>query len=274
MKRICCVLLLLALLLTGCAQTDVSIDDSAFLPGTTAMLDAILAEDYDSCRALVTAQVGDEELHEAVTQMNQLLDSVENYTLKPVGWDNSTHNGITQSAVRYEMDTEAGKFYVEAVLVENVEGLAGFHISPIQQTTVTGSLGNMKDAGVMQWLVLVLGLAEFAFVIWMAVDCLRQKFKGRIGWLLLILFVSSLISLSISGGKISLNFNFGIYLFSTALLRDSTGALLLRLYVPVGAIVYWFQRKKLHSKESGNQEPISESDGENLTENRETEENA
>ena len=107
----------------------------------------------------------------------------------------------------------------------------------------------------------------------MAVDCLRHKFKGRIGWLLVILLVSSLIRLSFSGGKLSLHFNFGVYLYSTALLRESTGAVLLRLYVPVGAIVYWFRRKKLHSSGKDNQTVIAKSAEEYPADNRETIEN-
>lgn len=272
MKRIICVFLLLALLLAGCGPREINIDDSAFLPGTTALLDALLAGDYDSCRNLVTVQVEDDTLRDAVNQMNQLLEGVESYTLKPVAWDQTTHNGVTQSAVRYEMETEAGRYYVEVVLVDNVDGLAGFHITPIQQTTVTGTIGNMEGAGVVQWLMLLLGLAEFAFVIWTAVDCLRHRPKGWIGWMLLILFISGLISLSFAGGKLSLRFNFGIYLYSTALLLDSAGAMLLRLYVPVGAIVYWFRRKKLQDKAGETREPIPETDGDNPVEIRETEE--
>ena len=266
MKRFLCILVMLALLLTGCSVKDVSIDDSAFLPGTTAMLDALLLGDYDSCRKLVTVQVEDEALHAGLEQMSQILTDVESYSLKAVGWQKNTNNGITQSVVRYEMQTNAGSFYVDTVLVEGMAGLAGFQITPIQQTTVTGTIGSMEGAGVLQWMVLLLGMVEFGFVLWMAVDCLRHKFKGRIGWLLLILLVSSLISLSFSGGNLSLHFNFGVYLYATALLRESTGAVLLRLHVPVGAIVYWFRRKKLHSLGDEKQPSMQESDGENSAE--------
>jgi hypothetical protein len=260
------VFLLLAVLLAGCMPKDISIDDSAFLPGTTAMLDALLTGDYDSCRGLVTKQVEDETLRTAVNQMHQLLADVESYSLKPAGWQKNTNNGITQSLMRYEMQTNAGSFCVDVVLVEGVDGLAGFQITPIQQVDATGTPGSMEGAGILQWLVLLLGFAEAAFVIWMAVDCLRHKFKGRIGWLLMILLISSLISLSFSGGKLSIHFNFGVYLYATALLRESTGAMLLRLHVPVGAIVYWFRRKKLHSLGDEKQPSLQESDGENSAE--------
>ena len=272
MKRFWSIFLLLTLLLGGCAPKDVAIDDSAFRPGTTSMLDALLTGDYDSCRRLVTEQVEDEDLRTAVAQMSQLLADVESYTLKVTGWQKNTNNGITQSVVRYEMQTNAGSFCVDTVLVDGMDGLAGFHITPIQKTMVTGTLGNMEGADALQWLVLLLGLAEFAFVAWMAVDCLRRKFKGRIGWLLMILLVSSLMNLSVSGGKLSLHFNFGVYLYSTALLRESTGAVLLRLYVPVGAIVYWFRRNKLRGGKE-DQTVTAESDSEDFVENRVTAEN-
>lgn len=263
MKRIFCILVLLALLLTGCNPREMNIDDSAFLPGTTAMLDGLLAEDFDSCRAVITTQVDDQSLRNAVAQMSQLLDGVKGYTLKAVGWNKNIHNGVAQSMVTYEMQTEAGRYLVQVVLVEGVDGLAGFHISPVEEITVTGAPGAMEGANLLQWLVLLLGIAEYGFVLWMAVDCLRHKFKGRIGWLLLILLISSIFTLTFSAGKLSFNFNFGIYLHLSGLLKDSVGAVMLKLYVPLGAIIYWFQRKKLHAPKA--EEQLSAADAEEIS---------
>lgn len=246
MKRMICALFLLALLLTGCGSGAVTIDDSAFLPDTTAMLDGLLAEDFDACREVITTQVDDQTLRSAVAQMSQLLGGVDSYTLKAVGWNKNIHNGISQSSVNYEMQTEAGRFLVQAVMVEGVDGLAGFQISPVEEVVVTGAPGAMEGAGAVQWLMLIFGVAEYGFVLWMAVDCLRHKFKGRIGWLLLILLFSSIFTLSIAGGKLTFDFKFGIYLHLSNLLKDSAGMMALKLYVPLGAILYWFQRKKLH----------------------------
>ena len=251
MKRILCIFVLLALLLTGCGPRDVTIDDSAFLPGTTAMLDAILAEDFAGCRAVMTEQVDDESLRGALDQMGQLLEGVESYTLKPVGWRKNVTNGISQSTVRYEMQTNLQTYYVDAVLVEGMDGLAGFHITPIQQNTVTGTPANMQGASLMQWLVLLIGVAEWAFVVWMAVDCLRRKPKRKIGWLLLILLVSGIFTLTVAAGKVSFNINAGIYLHLSGLLSDSAGSMMLKLYIPIGAIVYWFRRKKLNGPTVG-----------------------
>ena len=245
MKRIVCILILLALLMTGCGPRDLKIDDSAFLPSATAMLDALLEGDYDTCRAVMTSQVDDASLRTAVEQMSGLLAEVESYDLTPVGWNKKITNGTEMSSLRYEMSTEAGDFFVELVLVEGVDGLAGFHITPVQALAVTGNPGNMKGAGVLQWLVLLFGVAEYGFVIWMAVDCLRRKPKAKVGWLLLILLVSSIFTLTLTAGRLSFNFNVGIYLHLSSLLKDSAGAIQLKLYVPLGAIVYWFRRKKL-----------------------------
>ncbi len=269
MKRIVCILVLLALLLTGCGPRELNIDDSEFRPSATAMLDGLLEGDYAACRAVMTRQVDDASLRAAVEQMSGLLAEVESYSLTPVGWNKKVTNGTGMSSLRYEMQTEAGDYYVELVLVEGVDGLAGFHITPIEHTTVTGNPGTMKGADALQWLVLLFGVAEYGFVIWMAVDCLRRKPKAKVGWLLLILLISSIFTLTITSGRLSFNFNFGIYLHLSTLLKDSAGAIQLKLFVPLGAIVYWFRRKKLYSPveeqpaELGEDEEISSESQEN-----------
>ena len=204
-----------------------NIDDSKFLPSAAAMLDGLLEGDFDACRAVMTTQVDDASLAAAVEQMSGLLAEVDSYSLTPVGWNKKITNGTEMSMLRYEMHTEAGDYYVELVMVEGVDGLAGFHITPIEETAVTGTPGAMEGAGLLQWLVLIFGVVEYGFIIWMAVDCLRNKRKGRVGWVLLILLISSIFTVTISAGKLSFNFNVGIYLYLSALLKDSTGAVML-----------------------------------------------
>lgn len=274
MKRIVCILVLLALLLTGCGPNALNIDDSEFRPSATAMIDGLLEGNYEVCRAVMTSQVDDTSLRAAVEQMSGLLSKVESYSLTPVGWNKKITNGTEMSALRYEMSTEAGDFYVELVLVEGVDGLAGFHITPIETVTITGAPGAMKGADALQWLVLLFGFAEYGFVLWMAVDCLRRKPKARVGWLLLILLVSSIFTLTLSAGRLSFNFNFGIYLHLSGLLRDSVGAIQLKLYVPLGAIVYWFRRKKLGSPVAAETAPMMEVQEEKSPEIQENPENA
>lgn len=259
MKRIRCVLLLITLLLTGCALPEINIDDSAFRPQTTAMLDGVIANDFDACRDLVADQVDDESLRSALEQMNGMLAQVESYTLKPVSWNKNVRNGIDQTTLRYEMYTQAGDFYVDVALVEDVEGLASFYVTPLQRVTVTGTPGAMKGASLMQWLILLLGAAEIGFILWMAVNCFRHEGKGKVGWLLLILLVGAVVNLTVIAGRISFRFNVGIHLQLSALLRDSNGAMQLSLYVPVGAIVYWFRRKKLQAvPPAENPDPVPE----------------
>ena len=82
----------------------------------------------------------------------------------------------------------------------------------------------------------------------MAIDCLRHSFKGKVGWLLLILLISGLITLTFGQGKLYFNINGGIYPYLSALLKDSVGTTVLRIYVPIGALIYFFRRGKLHSR--------------------------
>lgn len=265
MKKLVCALLLLALLLSGCSRDAFEVDDSEFRSQTMAMLDALITDDYDACRALVSQNVTDAELREGYSQLRRELSGVESYTLRAVYWNKNVRNDVTQSSLQYEMTTNAGMFSVEVISLSTTEGLAGFRIAPVEQITSTGTLGSMEGAGILQWMFLLLGLAEIGFVLWMAVDCLRSKCKGRVGWLLLILLIGGVVNLTFSDGGFSIRSNAGLMLHLTALLRQSNGTAVLSLYVPIGALVYLLQRKKLAQKETkpGAEETvISESEAE------------
>ena len=62
MKKVLAVLLVLALLLTGCSGVSEAIDDASIRPLAQALLDSFVADDLAGCRALLDENVSDEQL--------------------------------------------------------------------------------------------------------------------------------------------------------------------------------------------------------------------
>lgn len=152
-------------------------------------------------------------------------------------------------------------YILQIVLSSDTDGIAGFHFDVYAQTVTTGTLLTMQGADGAQWVFLLIGLAEIGLIIGSVVDCARTKIKRKALWIVLILLGSVIWTLSAVQGKVSFNFNIGLLLSHTALIRYSTGGFMLRLYLPVGMVAYWIMRRKLRA-ETAVINPAMESDGE------------
>lgn len=254
----------LVLSLAGCAELEVE-DDPAIRAATEVFLDALVADDADAAYAAVYSGIDRTEFDTAFAQMYAFVDGVTDYTLEPIHYSYSNSNGVATIQLTYSMTAEAGSYIVTAAKTEGYEGLMGVHIAPEEQTTLhySGTLGHMAGANAFQWGVLVLGVLTWAFVIWMVVDCSRQKIRKKALWLVLIILGATILTLTVSGGSVNLRFNFGLYLQLSSLIRYGDGSAELALVVPLGAIIYCAMRKRLLQAEQQvpqpeRTEPVSE----------------
>ena len=249
MKKRLFIVLLMAWMLTVFAGCNFEIDDSEFRADTQQMLDAVLVNDMDTCRALISRDVDDAALAAGVAQMQTVLEDVAEYTLQPISFNKKATNGITQTTIRYRMSAGEMIFLVDAVRVSNADQLAGFHVVRYEEPVYTGTVGHMDGADAAQWILLLVAAAETAFVIWMLIDCFRHTIGNKALWIALILIGNALITLTTGNGQFNLNYAVGTVWNHTALIRYSTGSDVLRLFLPVGAIVYTVMRKKLIQSE-------------------------
>lgn len=242
-------IILALLLLAGCA--DASQYEPQYEPQVrqqvTAMLDGLLAADHDACSALLAEEHPGGDMRATLQSMTDFLSGISSYELEMTNWNQRVINGVSEISVRYTMTAGERKVNVDAAVVSNVEGLTAFYLSPAEDAaavTVTGTLNSFRSSNALQKVLLAVGLAELLFVLLTAIDCLRRKFRRKWLWLCLIVLGSGLISLTITPNRTHLQFNVGLFLQYTSLLRYSTGDMLLRLYVPVGAILYWFEGRQ------------------------------
>jgi len=215
-------------------------------------LDYVLANNYDAAYDMVKG-AGDAESFQVYWDgIRELAEGASSYELEQIGWNVTVKNGVKTSTTAYQVYFDNDKIVLfRVVTADNVEGIAGLHVSDATEFV------NRTDTVVPAFnvAVIVVSILEIAFVIWMFIDCLRRKVKVKVLWAILIFFG---ISVTLSLGDYSgIKFSFGIMLQTGSVAADpALLSVVTKIVVPVGAIVYFFLRKKLTVK------PVQSVDGE------------
>ena len=240
MKKFLVVILVLALLLTGCSGLSEAIDDASIRPQAQALLDSFITGDLAGCRALLDENVSDEQLEAYFSAIHLELKDLGPYEMTAVSWDRQITEEADMTSIRYLIEAENMKIYLAVSTLAGSEGLSGFRLEDAgADAEPTGPMGPAH------WIFLAVGIAVFGFIVWMFVDCARRKMKRKWLWLPLILLGALVLTLGSKNGSINFNFRIGLYLGLTNLTTFVRGGFRVMLYVPLGAIVYFFQRKAL-----------------------------
>lgn len=266
--RRCFVLLVLAaLLLSGCDNTandwdtmwdtalkiEQTVDDPKIRELTESMINAIIADEPDTAFNLLFPGGDRAAFDSAFPQLREVLKNMDMYTLvaSQTNTNKNLGTGVSVRSIRYLLsggENTMGEIRLFVDVVQSSEDpdtLASFYINVYEQITYTGTFTTMKGADAGQWIVLILGLLEAGFMVWMFVDCCAHEVRKKWLWLLLIALGAFVINVSVDNG-VRLNFNVGLYFnVYTAAIAYSNGACLLRIMVPVGAAVYAAKRKDL-----------------------------
>lgn len=237
--------LLASLLLTSC-ETVPDEENAALRALTEQMIDALLANDAAAAYALVSDVCTEEEFLPVYDTMYAMTEGVTTYELTLTGVTTGTDNGITYQQSQYRMTTNGESYLLSASLSESYENLAGFQIAPESATKPSsGTLSTLADSNIWQWLLLLFALLETGFVLWAVIDCARHRVNGKALWILLILLGSVSPMLTISEGSVSFSLKLGLFLLYTALMKYGSDLAVIRIMLPIGAIVYTCLRKKL-----------------------------
>ena len=254
----CVVLVLLLLCLAGCGQQDewekslkaanaVSgiADDSQLRTSAEQMLDALIADDPQSAYAALYEGADYNRFLEIYGQLRQALSDMQSYQLTPSQINKSVTNGIATVSVRYMMTAGEQRYYVDATRADGYDGLIAFYVNEYIPVIVNGTLSNMEGARAEQWIILIVGMGEIAFVLWAFVDCCRHKLRRKWLWLLLIALGYIIIQAVVTPEQFRTGVRIGAFLTYTCLMHYSTGGFALQIILPAGAIIYVALRKRL-----------------------------
>jgi len=234
--------LVLAVLMTGFSM---DYDDETVRGHVEGAIGGLIAGDFRAFRAHVSEELSGEELNAFFQQLSGPMGEIESYTLTAVNKKVGVRDGVDYIAVLYHMTVEDVVYEVEAVMFAEQSGLAGLHIN---ETDVAPE-PEEAPAGVLGWVFTALGIAAVGFTIWMAVDCVRRRVKHRWLWLALIVLVWLMLSFALVEGRLSFRFFAGLNFGLTNLKVYAGGGFEAVFYLPMGAMIYFFQRKKLTRRE-------------------------
>ena len=249
-RSVCVVILTVLMLCSGCGAVLQELENAEVRQSTEEMLNALIANDFQTAYSLVSKICAEEDFKPTFTQMREHLGNADTYELKLLSiYTNGTlTNGQKIRSVNstYEMTTNSGRVIVSVRMDDRI-GLSSFYLSPYEKTDYyfTGTLENMKDATGLQWCFLLLNVVAIGFTVFALVDCSRQKIKKKALWILLLLIGFVSVGATIAATSIRLNFNVGWITAYSALIRYGSGTVMLRLMLPVGTIIYFAMRRSL-----------------------------
>lgn len=260
-KIVCILLVLLLLTMAGCSPIDPwesaqtaagvlneTLEDPLLRENTEQMLDALIADDYQLAWDAVYEQIQAIEFRRMYVELQPVLAGIKAYELVPYNINKSYTNGVSTVSTHYMLTAGNRRFFVEATRAEGHEGLVAFYLNAYEPVEITGNLGNMKNAGLLQWILLTIGLLEWVFTICVFVDCCRHKLRKKWLWLLVIALGHLQFQMTFLQGQFRTGINAGALLGYSQLIRYSNGGFVLLLVVPAGAIAYLIIRRKLFAR--------------------------
>ena len=240
LRRALPLLLAALILLASLTSCTPEVDYGNSIKLSDQFMDHVIADDYDSAYRLVKATVTDPDFRDYWETIRSVAEGAETYTKLPVQRNATRSGGVTTITTAYQVNLDNGRIVLLRVLIQDgIEGIAGIHFSDITEFIHTTD----TYVPVLQAIVLVFSLLCMAFTIWMFVDCLRRKMKYKFVWALLTVFG---IALNLTVGEtFSFTFNIGLFVqMSTVQVDPGLVAVVTKLVIPVGAILYLCLRKK------------------------------
>lgn len=237
-----CLLLVFLFLLGSCSVGEDSSEGRALCE---EFLDHIVENDRDSAYDMCKNIASEEEFNKLWEYVRAVFKESKSYELKQMRWDKNTKNGVTSTTLTFEATTDDGKMcMIYIVTMPEVEGISGIHF-----TDVTEFVEKTKGIEAANVILRLVSLAVFGFVIWMFVDCMKRSIKKKVLWAIIIC-AGFAVSVTF-GASIGLDFRLTIpFALSGIGANLSTLTTTITLALPLGAIIYFFVRKKLPLKDA------------------------
>ena len=243
MKQLKTVLLLVLLVsmlfsLTACTIKE---DSEELRTLADQMIQGLMDDDFETCYNLVKDSTTREEFTDVYPRLQQPFTDADSYTLTQTGWNKHTGGGVTEVAVQYILTVGESRYSLKVSNSTAQEGLKTFYLSPV----ASAEESEMRLLGTPeQTVLLVIALAETAFMVWMLIDCAKRKIKQKWLWIVLIL-AGVAVTTTRTGDNLQLNLSIGLFFNFTAKYVSAVGNSVTRILLPAGALWYLFIRKRL-----------------------------
>ncbi|MBQ8498108.1 MAG: hypothetical protein IJ489_11740 [Clostridia bacterium] len=257
-------ILLLASLMLFSSCSDLATENEAAREMTETFIDATLANDLETAYAVMTPGTDKESFSQVFPKIASLFQGAESYTLKQTAWHTNINNGVKTTTFTYSMETDEEKtFIVQSSLTEGYEGLYWINFNDTEWVT-----NKAESFSPLNIALIIYSVASIAFCVWMLVDCIRRKITKKPLWIILNLIGINL-ALTISPERMNFNWSIGLFLKISGVTPNIYQNLLtISVLLPVGAIIYFFIRKRIATKPMQN--TVVEGEAKDITPTDET----
>ena len=231
------------LLFSACQGAKPDLDQKQ--ADVAVLMDSVIANDKNAAVALMehVPIASQAQLDAFWNELLRIYDGASTYKIKFVSW-NTTYSFTDQSSlttVVYQAKADT-KACAEFKLTYDGEDL-------LRGVNVTDVTERSSPVIIIVRVLLILGFAaSLALCIWMTVDCVKRPIRFKVLWIILI-WVSVILQVSMIGTSFRFNFSFTVIPTWGSLLA-TVSSFLLRIPVPVGALIYLAVRKKIKPKAS------------------------
>lgn len=231
------------LLFSACQDAKPDLDQKQ--ADVAVLMDSVIANDKNAAVALMehVPIASQAQLDAFWNELLRIYDGASTYKIKFISW-NTTYSFTDQSSLttivyQAKADTKA---CAEFTLTYDGEDL-------LRGVNVTDVTERSSPVIIIVRVLLILGFAaSLALCIWMTVDCVKRPIRFKVLWIILI-WVSVILQVSMIGTSFRFNFSFTVIPTWGSLLA-TVSSFLLRIPVPVGALIYLAVRKKIKPKAS------------------------
>ncbi len=235
------------LLFSSCNKLQPDLTDKQTDMAT--LMDCVIAEDKDALIDFMEhVPISNQAQLDAFwNELLRIYDGAKTYEIKFISW-NTTYSYTDQTQITdvvYQVTADT-KATAEFKLTYNAnDQLQGIYVTDITPKSTPVII-------TVRVLLIVWFLLTIAFCVWMMVDCIKRPIRLKVLWLILI-WIAVLLQFSLVGTSLGFRFIFGL-ITRCGIIQATVSSFLLRIPVPVGALIYFFVRKKLKHKPSKNAE--------------------
>lgn len=231
------------LLFSACQGAKPDLDQKQ--ADVAVLMDSVIANDKNAAVALMehVPIASQAQLDAFWNELLRIYDGASTYKIKFVSW-NTTYSFTDQSSlttVVYQAKADTKACAEFKLTYDGEDLLCGVNITDVTERS--------SPVIIIVRVLLILGFAaSLALCIWMTVDCVKRPIRFKVLWIILI-WVSVILQVSMIGTSFRFNFSFTVIPTWGSLLA-TVSSFLLRIPVPVGALIYLSVRKKIKPKAS------------------------
>ncbi len=231
------------LLFSACQGAKPDLDQKQ--ADVAVLMDSVIANDKNA--AIVFMEhvpiASQAQLDAFWNELLRIYDGASTYKIKFISW-NTTYSFTDQSSlttVVYQAKADTKACAEFELTYDGDDLLCGVNVTDVTERS--------SPVIIIVRVLLILGFAaSLALCIWMTVDCVKRPIRFKVLWIILI-WVSVILQFSMIGTSFRFNFSFTVIPTWGSLLATVSSSLL-RIPVPVGALIYLAVRKKIKPKAS------------------------